>query len=120
MTQAGSAIRLDPTAEAVQGRNTSILPSKLEVKLQSKLRQARVLDLRHLAKLGTVGAVAVRVKELCMVEDIEYLRSKFKARTFIDRNYLDSCEISFTDSRSATNRARGIANKTEDPGFTEN
>jgi hypothetical protein len=41
---------------------------ELEVKLQGELRQARVFDLSNLAKLATIGAVTVRVVELCVVE----------------------------------------------------
>jgi len=88
---------------------------ELEVQFQTELRQARGFDLSNLAKLRTVGAVAVRVIELRMVEDIEQLCSKFEVGTFVHHNVLDGRKIRFADSWSAADRAWRIAHLAKQP-----
>src|SRR5580692_1533225 len=93
---------------------------KLEIKLQCKLRQTRIFDLRHLTKLRTICAVTVWVIELRVVEKIEQLRSKFEVRTLVDRNILNKRDIRVADSRPAADRARSAANITKHICLTKN
>src|SRR5438132_13364699 len=50
--------------------------SQLEEKLHCKLYKPRVANLRNLPKLRPVRNIAVRIEELCMVEDVEELSTE--------------------------------------------
>src|SRR6266702_7141253 len=56
----------------------------LEEEFQCKLHQPRLFGLSNLAELRTVGDDAIRVIELCMVEEIEEFRSEVDMLGFRD------------------------------------
>jgi len=55
----------------------------LEEKLQRKLHQPRILDLGHLAELRAIGAVSVRVIELCVIEEVEQFSAEFEVSPLV-------------------------------------
>src|SRR6266478_105572 len=63
-------------------------PERLKNQLQGKLEQTRVANLLRLAKSG-VSRTAIYAEELCVIEDIEYLRPKFQTRLFPNRGVLE-------------------------------
>src|ERR1700686_5834579 len=79
---------------------------ELEEKLQSKLYQSRVADLRDLAELSAIRSISVRVEELRVVEDIEELRAEINAPGFGERDGLQYRKVGITDVRPATDRTR--------------
>src|SRR6266568_3235582 len=55
---------------------------QLEEKLHCKLYKPRVANLRNLPKLRPVRNIAVRIEELCMVEDVEELSTEINVGVF--------------------------------------
>src|ERR1041385_6416003 len=58
--------------------------AKLEVKLQSKLHQARRACADDASEIRSVGNVAVRIEKLGMVSNIEYIPAEFDPLIFAD------------------------------------
>src|ERR1700686_4688300 len=73
---------------------------ELEEKLQSKLYQSRVADLRDLAEMSGLRSISV------LVEDIEELRAEINAPGFGERDGLQYRKVGITDVRPATDRTR--------------
>ena len=72
-----------------------------------------VAGLGHLAKLGTVARVAVGVKELRVVEDVEELGAEVNVFSLRELNRLQDRKIRLTDVRSAADGALGGAEGTK-------
>src|SRR5450755_2321477 len=80
----------------------------LEVELQGELHQARITRLCKLAELRPVAAVAVRIQELRVIENVEELGTKFHALVLVDRNELEDRKIRIADVRTAADGALGV------------
>lgn len=58
----------------------------LKRKPQGDLNQSWILRPAYLAERRPVGDIAIRVKELCVIENVERLRAKLKIRALPQRN----------------------------------
>src|SRR6201993_2354912 len=100
ITQAGSraAIRL-PGGGKPPGV-CILLTLRLKEELQSKLHQPRVASLCDLAKLCSVRAIALRVKELRVIEDIEQFRPEIHSSGLRDLKGFQQREVGIADTRT--------------------
>ena len=74
----------------------------LEVELQSELNQSRVSGCSNTSEVGRAN-VSVRVAEVCMVKDIEELRSELDDLVFTDPGSLHHREVEDDVARSVEN-----------------
>src|SRR5262249_1196463 len=88
------------------------LYKSLELELQSKLRQARVTDVQHLAKRASlVGNVAVHGIELSMIPNVEEIRAEFHLQTLAEFGLFREAHVPVVEARAAAERARSIADR---------
>src|SRR5207245_11577607 len=62
-------------------------------------------NLRNLPKLRPVRNIAVRIEELCVVEDVEYLSPEVNVHGFGYRDRLQDGKITLAKARPAADRA---------------
>src|SRR6201993_3276245 len=117
ITQAGSraAIRL-PGGGKPPGV-CILLTLRLKEELKSKLHQPRVASLCDLAKLCSVRAIAVRVKELRVIEDIEQFRPEIYSSGLRDLKGFQQCEVGIADTRTTADGSGCIADAAEETGI---
>lgn len=86
----------------------------LEVELQSELNQSRLSGCSNASEVCRANA-SVRVAEVCMVEDIEELRSELDDFVFTDPGALHHREVEDHVARSVEN----VATETAEPSAAQ-
>src|SRR5579863_114907 len=99
------AIRLPGRLEPPGDRTPTTVLVLLEVELQSKLQQAWIASLQHLAE-RRVAEVAVRVDEFRFIKQVENVSAELEVLRVRKGNLLGDGNIPLVLARAAANRAR--------------